>query len=449
MIAVDDLRPELGCYGAAAAVTPHLDQLAARGVRFDRAYCNIAVCGASRASLLKGMRPTAERFLDYDTRADVDAPDAISLPKLLREHGYTTVSNGKVYHHRDDDVDAWSEPPWRSAARWNAYQLPASEPPKGDERRGPAWEAADVPDDRYADHELCSRTIADLERLAARGDPFFLACGFAKPHLPFVAPKKYWDLHPADTIRLPDNPDFPARLPPAFHYVWGELRKYRDIPAAGPVSEETARSLIRGYRAAVSFIDAQVGRLLDALDRLGLAENTIIVLWGDHGWQLGEHGMWCKHTNFEVATRTPLLVVAPGVQPGRACGRLVEFVDIYPTLCDLCGVPPPGHLQGKSLGPLLADVEAAHKPAIFTRYGAGDAVRTDTHRYMESHARRGRGEFVAAGLFDLVADPDENVDVAEDPAARQRRDELAALLGRHLRALAADGAPAARPAPRP
>ena len=449
MIAVDDLRPELGCYGATGAVTPHFDRLAARGVRFDRAYCNIAVCGASRSSLFKGLRPTAERFLDYATRADVDAPDTTSLPLLLRQHGYTTVSNGKVYHHRDDDMAAWSEPPWRPNAVWNAYRLPANEPEAGDNRRGPAWEAADVPDDRYTDHEICTRTIANLERLVKAQTPCFVACGFTKPHLPFVVPKKYWDLHPPETIRLPENPAFPAGLAAAFAYDWGELRKYRGIPAEGPVAEDTARSLIRGYRAGVSFIDAQVGRLLDALDRLGIADETIVVLWGDHGWQLGEHGMWCKHTNFEVATRTPLLVAAPGVAPGRACRRLVEFVDLYPTLCDLCGVPRPAHLEGQSFTPLLADVEAAHKPAIFTRYAGGDAVRTDTHRYLEARARRGQGALLAVGLFDLVADPHENVDISADPAVRQRRDELAAVLRRQIRAESVTDRPAAGPAPRP
>lgn len=412
MIAVDDLRPELGCYGAAGAVTPHFDRLAARGVRFDRAYCNIAVCGASRASLLKGLWPTPDRFRFYDTRADVDAPGVPSLPLLLKQRGYTTVSNGKVYHHRDDDAAAWSEPPWRPPVRGNLYQLPENEPPAGDAGRGPPWEAADAPDDRYPDHQICSRSIADLERLATADAPFFLACGFTKPHLPFVAPEKYWDMHPEDSIRLPANPQFPTDLSRVFDYQWGELRHYRDIPAEGPVSNETARGLIRGYRASVSFVDAQVGRLLDALDRLGLGENTIVVLWGDHGWQLGEHGMWCKHTNFEVATRTPLMIVAPGVAPGRVCARLVEFVDIYPTLCDLSGMPRPDHLQGKSLAGLLADVAAPHKQAIFTRYGHVDAVRTDGHRLIEARTRGGAGEMLARGLFDLAADPHEDANIS-------------------------------------
>ncbi len=449
MIAVDDLRPELGCYGAAGAVTPHLDRLAARGVRFDRAYCNIAVCGASRASLLKGLWPTPQRFRSFDTRADVDAADVPSLPLVLQRHGYATVSNGKVYHHRDDDAAAWSAPPWRPAAGAHAYQRPESEPAPGSERRGAAWEAADVPDDRYPDHALCTRTIADLQRLAAADAPFFLACGFARPHLPFVAPRKYWDLHPEDSIELPDNPQFPADLSLAFNYEWGELRRYRDIPAAGPVSVDTARTLIRGYRASVSFVDAQVGRLLDALDRLGLAGNTIVILWGDHGWQLGEHGMWCKHTNFEVATRTPLLVVAPGVAPGRACGRLVEFVDIYPTLCELCGVPRPDHLQGRSFMPLLADVTAAHKTAIFTRYGGVDAVRTDTHRLIEASTRGGAGEMLARGLFDLTADPHENVDISDGNDIKPYI-VLGGLLRDHRLAregkAAASHAPAAAPA---
>jgi len=432
-IAVDDLRPEMNCYGVPCMVTPNFDRLARQGVRFERAYCNIAVCGASRASIMKGIRPTPARFTSYKTWAMKDAPDVPSLPLVFKQHGYYTMSNGKVYHHRTDDPEAWSEPPWRPATSSIWWALPENRKlATGFRQRGPAYEGADRPDEIYPDHQICDRTLSDLRRLAKRHQPFFLACGFYRPHLPFVVPKAYWDLYPEDQVKLPDNMFFPRDLPRVFDYTWGEMRAYHGIPKKGPVSRETARQLIRGYHACVSFIDRQIGRLLDELDRLGLADNTIIVLWGDHGWQLGEHGFWCKHTNFEVATRVPLVIVAPGVEGGRVCHRLVEYIDIYPTLCDLAHLSSPGHLQGKSLRPLLADVEAEHKSAVFTRFGGGDAVRTFEYRYMEMRANRGRGPLQGAGMFDLRRDPQENHNVAEQPTYRKTREQMETMLHKML-----------------
>ena len=428
-IGVDDLRPEMHCYGFDKMVTPNLDRLAERGVKFDRAYCNIAVCGASRASLMKGLRPTPTRFTSYLTYAEKDAPDVPSLPMVFKQAGYHTASNGKIYHHRDDDAEAWSRPAWRPTTSSIWWALPENLAlRKGKRSRGPAYEGADKPEEIYPDHMICKKTLADLRFLAKQDEPFFLGCGFYRPHLPFVAPKKYWDLYPMEKIELPDNMYFPRDLPSAFNYTWGEMRAYHGIPKQGPVSDETAVQLIRGYYACVSLIDAQIGKLLDELDKLGVADNTIIVLWGDHGWQLGEHGFWCKHTNFEVASRTPLLVVAPGVEGGRVCKRLVEYVDVYPTLCDLAGLPKPKHLQGKSMQPLLADVNGSHKEVVITRHGGGDAVRTDGFRYMEMHTKNGAGELKGVGLFDLNKDPDENQNVAEDPAYAEVRAKLAGVL---------------------
>ena len=456
-IAVDDLRPEMECYGLPKMVTPNLDRLAAMGVRFDQAYCNIAVCGASRASLMKGLRPTPNRFTSYLTRADEDAPDVPSLPFTFKQHGYTTASHGKIYHHRNDDLAAWSEPPAKPDISSGWYALPENRPDqqetlgsanqkgkgnrnanakgnanrKGNARtqaRGPAYEAADVADSEYPDYQVCSDAIEDMQRMAKSEQPFFLACGFWRPHLPFVAPQKYWDLYPTDEVQLPDNMFFPRDLSTAFNYNWGEMRAYRGIPKQGPVSDEQARELIRGYHASVSFIDAQVGRLLDELETLGVADNTIVVLWGDHGWQLGEHGMWCKHTNFEVATRTPLLVAAPGFEGGRVSERLVEYVDIYPTLCELAQLPKPEHLHGQSMVPLLKDVDARFKEAVYTRHGGGDAVRTADFRYMEMRAKGGSGQLQGVGMFDLQKDPEENQDVSNDPAYSEEKQRLQAML---------------------
>ncbi len=428
-IGVDDLRPEIDCYGTPRMVTPNLDRLGEMGVRFDRAYCNIAVCGASRASLMKGLRPTPTRFTSYLTRADKDAPNVPSLPLVFKQNGYHTVSNGKIYHHQTDDAEAWSEAAWRPKTSSIWWALPENRKlAAGGRSRGPAYESADEPDQSYPDHQICDKSLADLRRLAKQNKPFFLACGFYRPHLPFVAPKRYWDLYPTDQVTLPDNMYFPRDLPRAFNYTWGEMRAYHGIPKQGPVSKDVAVQLIRGYHASVSFVDAQIGRLLDELDRLGQTENTIIVLWGDHGWQLGEHGFWCKHTNFEVASRTPLLIVAPGTEGGRVSPKLVEYVDIFPTLCDLAELPLPSHLQGKSMRPLLQDVDATHKEAVFTRHGGGDAVRTDSFRYMEMRSGGGSGALRGVGLFDLEQDPEENQNVAEDPAYAETRQRLKSML---------------------
>ena len=428
-IAVDDLRPEIFCYGVEKMVTPNLDRLAERGVKFERAYCNIAVCGASRASLMKGLRPTPSRFTSYLTWAEKDAPNVPSLPMVFKQNGYYTASNGKVYHHLTDDKEAWCQEPWRpkKSSLWWALEENRNLV-TGRRSRGPAYEAADVSETEYPDYEICDKTLADMRRLAEQDKPFFLACGFYRPHLPFVAPKKYWDLYPTESITLPDNMYFPHGLPMAFNYTWGEMRAYHGIPQKGPVSEETAKQLIRGYHACVSLVDAQLGRLLDELDKLGVADNTIIILWGDHGWQLGEHGFWCKHTNFEVASRTPLLLSAPGAEGGRVCNRMVEYVDIYPTLCDLTGISKPEHLQGMSMAPLLADVNAEHKDAVITRHGGGDAVRTDGYRYMEMRTKGGKGPLQGVGMFDLEKDPDENQNVAEDPAYAETREKLKAIM---------------------
>ena len=426
LIAVDDLRPEINSFDAQAMVTPNLDRLARRGVRFTRAYCSIATCGASRASLMTSLRPTPDRFRNYLTRVDQDAPDVVSLPTLFKDRGYTTQSNGKIYHHQDDDLRGWSTPPWRPEKRSISWMKEKNQPTEkeGRRRNGPPVEAADVPDTEYPDYKICSKTIADLDGLAKQDTPFFLACGFYRPHLPFVAPQKYWDLYPDQGIQLAENGYFPRDLDRVFRYTWGELRSYRGIPGKGPVSEEAARHLVHGYRASVSFIDAQIGRILDALVRLDLKENTIVVLWGDHGWQLGEHGFWCKHTNFEVATRVPLIISAPGMSQNVVCTRLVETIDIYPTLCELANIPPPAHMQGKSLVPLLLNTDAEHKGLVFTRWGGGDAVRNHRYRYMEMRADGGRGKLTGKALFDLQADPDENQNLAGQGAYAQVQRKL-------------------------
>ena len=414
-IAVDDLRPQLGCYGHKQMISPNIDRLAEQGVLFRRSYCQVPVCGASRASLMTGVRPTRQRFRTYDVWAEKDLPGVPGLHKHFKDNSYHTISNGKVFHHRTDSADGWSEHPWRPKGMWLNYQLQENiRLVKQDRRqRGPAYESADVADNAYFDGMVADKGISDLRRLKGMDKPFFLALGFFKPHLPFNAPKRYWDLYEPDKIDLADNPFRPKGCPDAALHNWGELRSYAGIPPKGPLSDEMARTLIHGYYACVSYTDAQIGRVLDELERLGLRDSTVVVLWGDHGWNLGEHGLWCKHCNFETSLHSPLIVSAPRFKKSVQSNALTEYLDIYPSLCELCGLSLSKHLQGKSFVPLLNDPDLPWKQAVFSRYGAGDSVKTDRYRYTEWHDRAGK--LYARMLYDHKLDWPENVNIAERP----------------------------------
>jgi iduronate 2-sulfatase len=412
-IPIDDLRPQLACYGHSQMVTPHIDRLAQEGVAFQRAYCQVPVCGATRASLLTGIRPARDRFVDYATWADEDAPGALTLPEHFRKHGYITLSDGKVFHHLTDCAErSWSEAPWHPnrSGDWRNYLLEESCAGQGANGAGVPFECADVPDNAYYDGRIADRAVEDLRRLAEQDGPWFLAAGFLKPHLPFNAPRRYWDYYRHDDVDLADNPFPPEDAPGQAFHDWGELRAYLGIPAEGAVSDEMARNLVHGYYAATSYTDAQVGRLLDELARLGLAENTVVVLWGDHGWQLGEHGLWCKHCNFNTSLNAPLVVRYAGAGAGRAPDALVEFADVYPTLCDLAGIPLPDHLEGSSFVPVLNDPGRPWKDAAFSRWHAGESVRTD--RYLFTQWTDDEGNETARMLYDHEADADENHNIA-------------------------------------
>jgi len=444
-IAVDDLRPQINCYGKTFMHTPHLDRLAERGVLFERAYCMVPTCGASRASLMSGMRPAPDRFVNFLAWAQKDAPGAITLNTHFKRQGYTTISLGKVFHHVGDNVDGWSEAPWRpktSDYHDKAVQAQAiaehiqKYPNRRKKPRGMPYEAFDAPDESYRDAENASKAITHLNRFAKQQEtPFFLAVGFYKPHLPFCAPQKYWDLYDASKIDLPHNYRAPKGAPKVALHTSGELRSYASIPPKGPVDRDTARQLIHGYYACVSFIDAQVGRLLDALDGLGLTDNTIIVLWGDHGWQLGEHGMWNKHSCFETSMHAPLLVAAPGepgVKAGTRVRALTEFIDIYPSLCDLAGLPKPEHLEGRSFLPLMKNPDAPWKSYAVGRFKSGDTIRSDRYRFSEYPM--GSQVTAARMLYDHSEDSDETVNVSEQPgnatAVKELTRELHARKGK-------------------
>ncbi len=432
-VAVDDLRCELGCYGVPHVLSPNIDALAADGVVFERAYCQQAICAPSRASVLTGLRPDSTGIYDLDHPVSETCPDVLTLPRHFKNAGYDTISIGKIYHHKNDDADAWSRCPFQSKGDWkgrgyltdeaidavNAYNAQAAE--KGWNRRGlgPAFESADVDDEAYHDGKDAAAAVRQLQHLAKQDRPFFLAVGFHKPHLPFNAPTRYWDLYDPRQLPLAGNPFAPEGATPWSLTDFGELRGYSNIPDTGPVPEALARQLIQGYCACVSYMDAQFGRVLTALEELGLRDDTAIVFWGDHGWKLGEHGSWCKHTNFEIDARAPLIVSTPGTRSkAMRSGSLVEFVDMYPTLCELCGLDVPAHCEGTSLVPLLSQPGRPWKPAAFSQYPRRDVMgytmRTDRYRYTEWQAY-GTGEVKGRELYDHAADPHENVNAAERP----------------------------------
>ena len=422
-IAVDDLRPELGCYGAGHIRSPHIDRLAATARQFDRAYCQVPICGASRASLLTGTYPTRYRFLSARTRADVDRPGVSSLPGHLKKHGYYTISNGKVFDRPDDHLEAWSEPPFRfqGKVRWTDYHDPENIRLDSLHRLGRPWERMDLPDTAYFDGHIAGKTIEDLKKLKNTGQPFFLAAGFLKPHLPFTAPARYWDYYDPEQIRLPRHQAYhPADAPEQAFRSWTELLAYYGVPE-GPLPDSLARRLIHGYYACVSYADAQIGRVLQALEDLELAKNTVVVLWGDHGWHLGEHGLWCKKYNFQEALRVPLLIRAPGMAGGRT-QAVAELVDLYPTLCELAGIPLPEHLVGQSLVPQLQNPADPGTGYAFAKWEDGLSLLTDRYAYTEWLPTP--DSMAARMLYDLVADPAEMRNLAENREYRSIVDSL-------------------------
>lgn len=430
---VDDLRPELNCYGARYMKTPNIDALAASGVMFENAYCNVPVSGASRASLFSGLRPGKTRYWDVNAEIDIEAPGIVTLPQLFKENGYVTISNSKVIHGKNDAAKrSWSKswmPEGRSAT-WRDYlgdENLATEKQRG----GPtAYECLDVEDNAYFDGKTVEKTIADLRNLKQSGQPFFLATGILKPHLPFNAPKKYWDMYDARNIDVPETFDFDrtaAGLPDAAFHAYNEIRYYKGVPAKADISREEARRLIHGYRACVSYADTQVGRILDELKRLKLDKNTIVVLLGDHGWSLGDHNQWCKHSNFNIVNNAPLIVRIPGQTDESSKkrttveSRMVEFVDVYPTLCDASGLSIPAHAEGESLVPLMKGNAQNWKDCAIIKWHSGTTYFDRDYGYTEWRDKQ--EQLTAQMLFLYRNDHKETVNVASLP-------EHAALIAR-------------------
>ena len=457
-ISVDDLRPSLGCYGAVGAKTPVLDKLAASGTRFDRAYCQMASCGPSRAAVMTGCRPDTNGVQDLTTSYREALPNLVVLPELFRKNGWFTAALGKVQHGpptgplagKLDDPRAWSVPCWRPA-RWQTYygsenarrvqrELEEEAQRAADERgdgivwavpRGLAWDAPDVDDSELGDGMIADRAIEMLEEHA--GEPFFLALGFLKPHMPYVAPKRYWDLHSKESLPALIEQDSPQGSPALALHDSREVRVHANIPLEGELPAETRANLVHAYYACTSYIDAQIGRVLAKLDELGLADNTIVVVWGDHGWHLGEQGVFGKHTNYESAVRSPLLIRVPGETQVAASDSFVELIDLYPTLAELCGLQAPQAIEGSSFAAQLTSDDSPGKDAVFHQYARahpgrkmqsiGHAIRTDTHRYIEwTHPRMP----LERELYDLVVDPEELTNIVESSPvlARQLQSRL-------------------------
>lgn len=459
-ISVDDLKPVLGCYGDPLARTPNLDRLAARGVRFDLAYCNQAVCAPSRNNLMTGSRSTTLGIYDLGTNFRRAEPEAVTLLQYFVRHGWRAEGIGKVFHvghgnHEDpaswsvpfqpDKVVEYVKPESSAGGQLTREEAFFSNQKLGQNRslpRGAAWEMADVPDNAYADGRIADEGIRRLRVAKAKPDqPFFLVLGFVKPHLPFCAPKKYWDMHDPKAFKLADRNTPPDGAPRYAGKTLGELNQYTPVPDNPPLSEELQRNLIHGYYAATSFMDAQVGRVLDELDRLNLADNTLIVLWGDHGWHFGDNGAWTKHTNYEQANRIAMAIVAPGVaRAGTSTKQLTETVDIYPTLVELAGLPKPEvpqRLDGVSLVPVLRDPSVRvrdHAYHAFPRHRAGQpvigrAIRTERYRLVEWKKPGAPADTADLELYDYQADPKETRNLAGSQPETVTR--LREVLARH------------------
>ena len=431
-IAVDDLRPELGCYGHPMVKSPNIDSLAKNGVLFERTYCQQAVCGPTRASLLTGKRPDTTKVYDLKTHIRTTMPDVVTLQQHFKNNGYFSEGIGKLFHGGLEDELSYNiaHNPGKGAAYALEENLKllkeggkVTKDGNTDEggtstnrMRAHPTECADVSDEAYLDGVLSNMAIASLNRLAPKAktknekdkQPFFLGVGFRKPHLPFCAPKKYWDLYDRNKIQLP-YPDKPKNAPDIAFTTWGELRSYSDIPDVGSVDEAMTKELIHGYYACVSFVDAQVGKLLAELDRLDLRKDTVVILWGDHGWKLGDYSQWCKHTNFEIDTHVPMIISDPDLPKGIRTNALTEFVDIYPTLAELCGLSIAEDLEGTSVVPLFKDPKKTWKKAAFSQYPRpknimGYSMRTDQYRYTEWIDKKTK-EVKERELYDLKNDP--------------------------------------------
>jgi arylsulfatase A-like enzyme len=482
-IAVDDLKPILNCYGSKEAITPNIDRLAAAGTVFLNAHCQQALCGPSRVSLLTGYYPHTTGIYGMGRQSNLREkyPDIVTIPQHFKNNGYNTIGTGKIYDPRNVEGD-WQGPQdkiaWTTFFGTNPFNAKTGKPIvvghyhdpalkavseklekegkakglKGMELRlyvrshggEPAVENYDVPDDAYADGAIANRGIEQLKILQHSDQPFFLALGFLKPHLPFVAPKKYWDLYDRDQLDLAPFQEYPEGAPESAETKYVEGRTYSDVPVKGKIPEATQRELIHGYLACVSYIDAQIGKVLDALEETGKADETMVVLWGDHGFHLGDKQLWGKHTTFEQSTRSPLIISNAGTPAGKSVSP-VNFIDIFPTLCELMGLETPKGLDGKSLVPILKDPKVSiqdYAASLYPHDGYwGIAIRTERYRYVTWY--KGKNDKAWQGqrfadkpsfteLYDYEKDPDERKNWSGHTEYKTVEKKLARLNREHV-----------------
>lgn len=467
-LSMDDLKPELGCYGASYMKTPNIDRLAAQGVLFERHYVQQAVCGPSRASMFSGLRPDTTRIWDLNHTCREECPQAFTMQEYFKKAGYETAGSGKIMHGwKNDDPLSWSIPyvspedlPYAGGkvpALYQQYQDPKiHEAVKQLEKSGlkkykekqqfmaklnakPSTECLDLPDNAYSDGAMTDWGLGMLDQFASSGKPFFLTLGYRKPHLPFVAPAPYWDMHNREEINLAEYREKPDGSPGYAWHPGHELNGYSDIDIKRlPDQPEKQKELIHGYRACVSYVDAQIGRIMKKLEETGLDKNTIVVLWGDHGWHLGDHNIWCKHSNYEQATRSPLIIFSPEFPKVGKSGSPVESVDIFPTLCELAGLPIPEQLEGASLVPILGNPNAEVKSFAMSQYPdhwkkdkMGYSMRDKRYRAVfwvdRSVAETGKYDpsmIHDIELFDYQTDPLETTNLARNPEYKSVLNEL-------------------------
>ena len=444
LLYIDDLRPELASFGSLQILSPNIDALAEKGVMFTNAYCNVPVCGASRASMLTGMLPTKNRFLDYKTFVENEVPEAVTVPELLKNNGYTTISNGKIYHHLDDRDSDWNEV-WRPYAFdktdtglaptdywqsiWKDYKNPYNASQYRITDRGPAYEGEDVLDSTYIDGLLTEKVIRDIKKLKKGKKPFFLTAGFISPHLPFNAPKKYWDLYDRNTIKQPENYNYtPIDAPEISISNWPEMRSYTNIPRQGQVSDRVAIDLIHGYYATISYTDALVGKILNALKEEGLENNTVVILVSDHGYNLQEHTQWAKFTNYNTSTQVPLIIYNPLSKIKGTTNALTSLVDVYPTLVEICEIEAPKkQLDGVSLVPVLDNLNSEGQAHVFIKKNNGFTLKTRDFSYTEFITPKDNST-VARMLYDHRTTKSENINVVDQKEFKSIVSELSLTL---------------------
>ena len=429
-IIVDDLRDLTMADNQLEILTPNIDKLKKRGVTFKNSFTNNPVCGASRASLLTGLRPTKSRFTTYYTKIDEDTPNAVTIASYLKNNGYKTISNGKILHHGKDAVYGWDDIFKGSRNNPKDYKDPVNI--KNLKKNfGPASEFVYADDNDYSDGKVTQKTIKDIKTINQSDKPFFIAVGFQKPHLPFIAPKKYWDLYDRKDISLPHNNFFPPSAPQKANYFY-ELRKFTDIPEKGPITDDKAKELIHAYYACVSYIDAQIGLILDELKNQGLTNNTTVVLTSDHGFSLSEHGRWTKHNLFQYELKIPMIISSPKYKKNKTSESFVELVDLFPTFCDLAELETPDFVQGKSLVTNLKNPNKVTNEIAFSIWKNGETLISNKYYYTEW---KRKGELIDRMLYDIENDELQMNNIAEIKSNKPIVDSLSRILNKHIKSI--------------